>query len=509
MEMTHPESLAEKTLRCIGISMNNPQASSFPEIIRLVHTLSQNRNNITVGELAALVEKDAKMLVKVLQLSNSINYNVGKIKITTVTQAIQMVGFNCVCSIAMATMLLEQCTNQGSEEQKEASAMALCAGTLAKAVPCENADPDLAFICASLRLFGRIAMATVMPQEYAEARGYMAYMSESQAFEKAFGMKEDALCAALLEQNKVPEDIVSIIKGKSSDPVAVISDFAAQLSSLVCNPRLSAAEFATETDRLTSSFANSIPGVEAQLKTIIGTTGEELQELKKSFGITSLPAIFVERLKGRATDKPRAETPRVALKVAIVPAAGTGYGSASQPSQPTSSSSRPKEPPKPTREMELLLDLSEEIKALILKKADVDEVCGVLMDTMQSVFAATESCLFLGDATGLKIVHGAGRAWRKLRQEAVVTMDERSVFGVCLTRNTIVLIHDTATALHIPAWLKATSLFGAFAALPMKGLNQQGIILVGWTQTRKIVQTTEQSDLIKQILAETADYLGK
>ena len=156
-----------------------------------------------------------------------------------------------------------------------------------------------------------------------------------------------------------------------------------------------------------------------------------------------------------------------------------------------------------------MLDLSAEIKALISRKADVDEVCGVLMDTMQSVFAATESCLFLGDPGGLNIVHGAGRAWRKLKSEAVVASDERSVFGVCLTRNTIVLIHDVATALHIPSWLKTTNLFGAFAALPIKGLNKQGIILVGWNQGRKIVQSTEQSELIKQILAETADYVGR
>lgn len=159
--------------------------------------------------------------------------------------------------------------------------------------------------------------------------------------------------------------------------------------------------------------------------------------------------------------------------------------------------------------MELLSDLSGEIKALITRNAEVDEVCGVLMDSMQSVFTATESCLFLGDERGLKIVQGAGRAWRKLKNEAVVMHDERSVFGVCLTRNTIVLIHDVTTALHIPAWLKATNLFGAFAALPMKGLRRQGIILVGWTESRKIVQTTEQSDLIKQILAETADYVGR
>ena len=65
------------------------------------------------------------------------------------------------------------------------------------------------------------------------------------------------------------------------------------------------------------------------------------------------------------------------------------------------------------------------------------------------------------------------------------------------------------TALHIPAWLKATNLFGAFAALPMRGQNKQGLILVGWTQSKKIVQTAEQSDLIKQILAETADYVGR
>ena len=499
------ETLAERTLRRLGAAMTNPQASSFPEIIRLVHTLSQNRNNITVGELAALVEKDAKMLVKVLQLSNSIGYNIGKLKITTVTQAIQMVGFNCVCSIAMATMLLEQCTNQGTEEQKEASAMALCAGTLAKAVRVDGVDADMAFICASLRHFGRIAMATAMPQEYAEASTYMAYMPEDQAFEKAFGLKEDALCAALLGQNNVPEDIVSIIDGKSSDPVAAISEFSAKLSCLVCDSRISATEFAAQADRLTNSFARFIPGIQEQLKSIITTTGEELQELKRSFGITSLPAIFVERLKARAGDKAPAGVVSSPVRV-VVPL----------PQHPTENRKSPivvtpertKDVAKPSREVELLQDLFEEMTALFARRADVDEVCGVLMDTMQSVFTATESCLFFGDPSCLRIVHGAGRAWRKLK-EAVVTSDERSVFGVCLTRNTIVLIHDVSTALHIPPWLKATNLFGAFAALPMKGQNKHGIILVGWTQSKKIIQTTEQSELIKKILADTADYVGK
>jgi HD-like signal output (HDOD) protein len=446
------------------------------------------------------------MLVKVLQLSNSIGYNIGKIKITTVTQAIQMVGFNCVCSIAMATMLLEQCTNQGTDEQKEASAMALCAGTLAKTVHCEGVDADLAFICASLRHFGRIAMATVMPQEFAEARAYMAYMPDDEAFEKAFGMNEETLCGALLKQNKVPEEMVSIIDGSSSDPVAVISEFSARLSCLVCNPRLSAAEFVTATERLTASFAGSIPGIEEQLKSIIATTGQELQELKKSFGITSLPAIFVERLKARATDKVPKEMPRPAVDLSATPAPKPGD---SGPARAGLTPDRPKDSPPPSREMGLLQDLSSEITALIANNAETDEVCGVLMDSMQSVFAATESCLFFGDAAGLKIVHGAGRAWRKLKQEALVTSDERSVFGVCLSRNTIVLIHDVTTALHIPTWLKATNLFGAFAALPMKGPNKQGIILVGWTHGTKIQQSAEQSDLIKRILAEAAGYVGK
>jgi HD-like signal output (HDOD) protein len=506
METITPETLAEKTLRRLGAAMNNPQASSFPEIIRLVHTLSQSRNNITVGELAALVEKDAKMLVKVLQLSNSIGYNIGKIKITTVTQAIQMVGFNCVCSIAMATMLLEQCTSQGTDDQKEASAMALCAGTLAKSVHQDGVDPDMAFICASLRHFGRIAIATVMPQEYAEARAYMAYMPENQAFEKAFGLQEHDLCAALLNHNQVPEDIVSIIDGKSSEPVAAISEFAARLSGLVCNPRLSAVEFTSASELLTRSFAKSIPGIEERLKTIIAQTGEELQELKKSFGITSLPAIFVERLKSRAEDKSAVQPPRPTVKMIVPPPSKPATGGTNGMTAP---GQQPPESPKRSREMELLTDLFAEIRALIARQADVDEVCGVLMDTMQSVFAATESCLFFGEPSGLKIIHGAGRAWRKLKAEAIVTPDERSVFGVCLTRNTIVLIHDVSTALHIPSWLKATNLFGSFAALPMKGQNRHGIILVGWTENKKITQTSEQSDLIKQILAETADYVGK
>jgi len=131
------------------------------------------------------------------------------------------------------------------------------------------------------------------------------------------------------------------------------------------------------------------------------------------------------------------------------------------------------------------------------------------MDTMQSVFKATESCLFLGEEKDLRIVQGAGRAWRKFKPQAVINPDERSIFGVCLTRNTTVLIHDTATASHIPDWLKGTNLLGAFVALPIKGERKLGVVLVGWPNSNRIVHTAEQAELTKEILNEVANYVGR
>jgi HD-like signal output (HDOD) protein len=514
---TDKEQRAQRTLQRTMAVLDEQQTSSFPEIIRLVHTLAQQRNNITIRELAALLEKDPNILVKILRVANSLGYRTGSLRITSVDQAVQVVGFNCVCSIAMAMMLLEQSAKPGSDVRREASSMALCAGTFAQALPSAEVDPSLVFICASLRHFGKIIAAMEMEDEYREVRAMVGAESEEEAFEQVFGITSQALTTQLLSQRHLPEEILSLISGESNSPAAAISDFAAKLSSIVCDQRLSAAEFEEQSRKLASTFAGQIPDLEAQLPTVLTTAGDQLHDLKRSLGITSLPAVVVDRVKRRAAHqevKSSADSDAAKQKSGHhAPVESSGGSGSTSPVPPSSGASvavpsTPSPPVKVDRETEILLEGLEEVRRLIAASTPVVELCTAVLDVMQSMFAANESCLFLAEGETCRIVHGAGRAWRRLKPVAAITPGERTVFGLCLEKNTTVLIHDVGSASHIPDWLKGTNLIEAFAALPLKGASRVGILLVGWTTRKKIFLSPQHSELIRKLLALVSEQLG-
>lgn len=521
-EKTEKERLAAITLQRTLAVLDEEQASSFPEIIRLVHTLSQPRSNVTVAELGDLLEKDATMLVKILQMANSLGYRIGSQKITTVDQAIQVVGFNCICSIAMAMMLLEQSAKPGSEAQREASSVALCAGTFAKSFELGDVDPNLAFICASLSHFGSIAMATTMEEEYREAQANLALMSEDDAFVSVFGMTSRELSIALLSRRRLPTEIFSVISGPADTAVGAVADFSARLSNLVCDQTLSAEAFKARSKKLAAAFSRQLPTIETELPAILTTAGQQLHDLKRSFGITSFPAVVVERVKCRATNKDVGPLPPAIsqpLKPAVPKPSEPAAPKPSEPAAPKSS-----EPAvvraaisasvglpaaaEADSEAEILTEGFGEIGVLISEQASALEVCSAAMDIMQSAFGATESCLFLGSSEELKIVHGAGRAWRKLKPRAVIRPGERTVFGVCLEKNTTVLIHAVSSATHVPEWLKTAGLIEAFAALPLKGRHRTGLLLVGWSTRRLLNLTPERSKLVHKLLTAVGDYVG-
>ncbi len=200
--------LARQTLERATAALKTGHLSSMPEIVQLVHTLSRKDYDCSAQELAELVKKDTGVLAKVLSVANAFGYNPNGVLVESAMEAIQVIGFERVRTLAVSLLLVEQTNrNKSPDEQREAAAHALCSGFIAQGVAETqvNLSGEQAYVCAALRHFGRIVMTGFMTEEYRRARGLADAQPEDGAFREIFGLTPLELGHELLRAEQMPE----------------------------------------------------------------------------------------------------------------------------------------------------------------------------------------------------------------------------------------------------------------------------------------------------------------
>ncbi len=509
----------------------------MPEILQLVHTLSQKSVDISVQELAELVKKDAGVLAKTLMVANGFGYNPNGIRVESAMQAIQVIGFERVRTLAMSLLLLEQ-TNRGRspDEQREAAAHALCSGFIAQAVagqqgtvPCEQA-----YVCAALRHFGRIVMTSFMTGEYRRARGLADVLPEDAAFREIFGLTPLELGHELLRAEQLPEEILSALRACDPESIAAtsvtpeqrmlaVADFSTQLCELVFAEGLDAAAFNDRVGTLAARFSHLLPEVGAQIPAFITTVQIQFSRLKHGCGIRSLPLKCVERLQDRVAKR----NPRDSRSTQTAPPFASGKTGAPFSTQitappfaslasaataspfasvvPLSPSTPP--PAKPTVSSDhLRAGLARLIALAGRPGTPTDVICRSVIDILGEAFAAPELFLILRPAGlgTLHITHGLGHNWRTFQSFATITPGERTTFGLCLSRRENLLIHDAQDASispYVPGWLRDAPNLRAYVLLPIVHAEKSiGVVLAGWATKRKIVIAPDQVQLLRDVL---------
>jgi HD-like signal output (HDOD) protein len=510
---------AKGTLARLERALDSTTTASFPEIIRLVHTLSQRKNEVTVTELSEIIQKDARMMVKILAVANTYGYRTGSTRVTTVEQAIQIVGFNRICSIAMSMMLLEQSTSHASEEQREASALALCAGTFAKHMEDMPVDRDLAFICASLRHFGRILIAAELPEGYREARKMMLTMEEDKAFTSVFGLTPLEISRAVLKHERLPQEITETLDDyditikSERNLLAALADFSAELSVLSWDPSISASSYTQRCTALSSKFGGILPEIDVQLPHLLTTAAQQLSHLKNSIGLTSLSGTVIERLKHRATHHdPVAPKAPAAAPPAHDGAASGDHSAVPSPKapEPTVASTGPAAGSTPTADVSILVDGINEMRKMCSEGVDRREIYAALIDTIQSTLESAECFIMTPVAEHFRITQGCGRAWRSMRELAQVTPGEKSVFGLAFQRHEFILINDVSTSAYVPAWVRTSACpLGSFALLPLYHKGKiQSIIVAGWAHPHKFLVSHEKHNKMTELFALVTEHLS-
>jgi len=311
--------LAQKTIKRVSDGLESGESAGLSEIVQLIQQLSGHAIDTSVQELATMIGKDLVVTAKVITAANTMGYNPTGVEVSTLTQAIHVIGFNKIRQLAVSLLLIENAERTlNPTEKREIAALALCSGLMAESVMEKHGSnsPENAFVCASLRNYGRILMTSFMIEDYRRARiiAMESGASEDEAFNQVFGLTPLELGHHLLASAHLPEPILKSLQSLPPDAVRkaaqnpnvellVLADLSVQLCELALRPDISATEFEAKAHALSSKTGRAF-GLDVEgLLGALNDTGQQLNTFAASFGLKALTGSLAPRLQARASRK--------------------------------------------------------------------------------------------------------------------------------------------------------------------------------------------------------------
>jgi serine/threonine protein kinase len=187
----------------------------FPAVSQNISELNSRvgLEKTSASQLANVILKDTSLTTRLIKLANSTFYGNMRGKITMVSRAVVLMGFEAVREAALGLLLFDQLQsadpNRASEMQ-DAAISALMAGIIAKenAWRIDGINKEEAFICAMFHNLGRQAAIYYLPNQMKEIRALTeSGTSEDLAALEVLGVSYDDLGQELAKQWDFPEQI--------------------------------------------------------------------------------------------------------------------------------------------------------------------------------------------------------------------------------------------------------------------------------------------------------------
>lgn len=502
--------LAKQTITRVAAGLETGEAAGLAEIVELIQQLSGNANETSVEELAALIGKDIVVTAKVITAANTMGYNPSGVEIATISQAIHVIGFNKIRQLALALLLIENAERTlNPHEKREIAALALCSGLMAEAVMNRHGthEPEQAFICASLRNYGRLLMTTFMLDEYRQAREISAEgISEDEAFRRVFGLTPLELGYHLLESANLPEAILKSLKALPVDALRqaatgneiellVLADLSVRLGELALKPDLSAADFQRGVMSLSARTGRLFGLDPDSLVSILGEASHQLNEFARTFNLTAISQQVNPRLQSRiAGEEPEAVRRHLAAQrqtanpLSATPAAGAPSENASTPAIDPATVASAATTSEAVFQQAFETGIEQLASLLDEQPVSMSKVYQVVLKAALQGFAARDGLILTRKPDGLYVnALGAGPLFDAVRGRSLVRETDRDVFGISLQRMEDVFIYDAADpkiAAHIPAWMKPGNL-ASFVLLPIhENKKPFALLLAGWSEKK-------------------------
>ncbi len=536
-----PPLSAQQTLERARSVLESGRGAALPELLKLIETLSLNLAEVTVSELAELIEKDAVILTRVIAVANTLAHNPGIAPLATLSQAIHQIGYNRIRTIAVSLMLLETAGTSTCPEQREAAAIALGSGLVAQGLALNRGthDPELAFACAALRNFGRIIMAAVSPEHAREAVHRTRTHSDAEAYRAVFGLTTVELSRHLLSTGRLPDEVLRTLRDYEPESLhgtvstfdtrlIGLADLGERLATLALDAREGPEAFRRKSAELHRRFSRVVPDAADHARPALQYADDRLASYTRSNGIRTLPTLSLRRFRlrleellpagARAAETEieaalHADSHRLPHATLVTPApqvSGDDPSALSLAEQAAAALLSETAPAAaaPATESTWDRDLiaSGQFHARPLATPAPDPWHAALTGARDTIKAHLCWAFLPENDTALYslVQRTESTVSAKLKAAATFRSADRNVFGVCLSRLEIVVIHDTrdrGIAPYLPRWWHGIrGAPGAFTLIPVReGAFVRALILVGWNDARRILLTGDQASVVDRL----------
>lgn len=446
-------------------------------IIEINEKTSPSRGNYaSASELANTILKDYSLTNKLLRLVNSAYYGQLAGKISTVSRAVVVLGFEQVRVAAASIMLFEHLHDRDQRaELEEETIRSFMSGMIAEEIgECLGMEGlEEAFICSMLHNLGKHLILYYLPEEYERINALClkGSMDERTASKSVLGISYKEIGKEIAGIWRFPEKIVASIEdlppGKISAPRSEKDVF--KKLSFLSNELCEILEVGEEkekrasTQELLKRFDDCFAISKDDITKAIASSREKLRQysnileldLEKSPFLTGQAPFPAEKDKtavpeGHVLAKGERDEP-VLLEIPVSP-------------EPARESTKPQD---------TLISGIEDISTLLVGEYEFQDLITMILETMYRGFCFDHVifCMVNGNKSKMVARLGFGRNIEEIIKNFRFSLLESSnVFGLALSLGKDIRIDDTRSPRlekEIPHWYRKTIFAPAFVLFPV------------------------------------------
>lgn len=452
-------SLADITVAKIRDALQQSDTACVTQVLEVIQEMSNKAEHLSVQDLAEIVGRDLTTVAKIMKAANCLGYNPGGTEVTTLPQAIGVIGFETIRNLVVSLMLMESAEKRfGHEKSHDVAAVALSTAMTAQAVaqrtPGMNAEQ--AFVCGALRHYGKLLLSTFMPDEYLDVQEAARETTFDLESTRYFGLTPLDLGQRVLAESNLPKliqntleparhDLIRSEKLSDLEKLVVVTDFSARLCELIDEPGLTTQSYKTRIKQMLHNYSPSLGLDEEDLEEVIASVSHAMNAVGQAQGFSSFASVVVNRI-GRLADGRTLE--------------GSSRGANRDSGQAAAQDF-------------LALGLAEIERLVTATPIDTSKVLIVAARAIRAGLHCRSCLMFLRDA-GSPIFSagiGVGPLYHEVRNQPLIDPAHKDVFSVCIARGEDVMIQnpdEPSIAPFVPSWFRGSLTKGPLLLLPVQ-----------------------------------------